>query len=106
MFRDIPQNRRGYFSIGIYSVKNEANLGGLWRSAFALGADFIYTIGARYKPTRFDTCKSPRHIPLFEYEDWFHFKKSIPRNAKLVGIECGAKPIRNFVHPQRAIYLL
>lgn len=38
----------GYFGIGIESAKTPANVGGLWRSAHAFGAAFIFTIGARY----------------------------------------------------------
>ena len=35
----------GYFGIGVYRLKTEANHGTLWRSAFQFGADFIFTIG-------------------------------------------------------------
>jgi hypothetical protein len=34
---------RGYFGIGIYHGKTEENIGTLWRSAYAYGADFVFT---------------------------------------------------------------
>ena len=38
----------GFFGIGVYRLKTDANHGTLWRSAFQFGADFIFTIGARF----------------------------------------------------------
>lgn len=38
---------RGYFGIGIVEGKSTENVGGLWRSAHALGASMIFTIGFR-----------------------------------------------------------
>jgi tRNA (guanosine-2'-O-)-methyltransferase len=40
---------RGYYGIGIENVKTAENVGTLWRSAYILGASFIFTIGKRYK---------------------------------------------------------
>jgi len=37
---------KGYFGIGIVNCKRDTNLGTLWRSAFVLGASFIFTIGS------------------------------------------------------------
>ena len=39
---------RGYFEIGIYRTKCDANVGTLWRSSFQLGASGIFTIGKRF----------------------------------------------------------
>ena len=61
--------KRGYFAIGIYESKTETNIGTLWRSAYNFGADFIFTIGKRYKKEPSDTTKSERHIPLYGYDD-------------------------------------
>ena len=33
----------GYFGIGVYNSKSADNVGTLWRSAFMLGASFVYT---------------------------------------------------------------
>jgi len=72
------------------------------------GADYIFTIGARYKRQRTDTTKTWRNIPLFEYKDWYDFTDHIPRDAELVFIEqtLDAKPLETTEHPKRAIYIL
>ena len=97
---------RGYFGIGIYRPKSTDNMGTLWRSAYLFGADFIFTIGHRYKHQPTDTLKATRHVPLFNYEDWDTFKKTQPENASIVIVEQGGKPLQEFKHPQGAIYVL
>ena len=99
---------RGYFGIGVYHPKTESNIGTLWRSAYNFGAEFIFTVGRRYKAQASDTTKTFRHIPLFEYTSFEDFKSHLPYNCRLVFIEqtAEAKDIKNFVHPERAIYLL
>lgn len=99
---------RGYFGIGIYHVKNEENIGTLWRSANILGADFIFTIGKRYSKQCSDTMNTPKHIPLFHYADWDDFFAHVPYGCPVVAIELARNsvPIRNYVHRERCIYLL
>lgn len=105
---------RGYFGIGIVAGKTPENIGGLWRSAHAFGAAFIFTVGHRY-PDRFqptDTTRAARHIPLLEYGDPSDLIARLPRDAKLVGVECddgngyAPAPLPEFGHPERAVYLL
>jgi tRNA G18 (ribose-2'-O)-methylase SpoU len=99
---------RGYCGIGIENPKTITNLGTLWRSAYCLGADFIFTIGDRYHKQSSDTVKAYRHIPYFRYKDIDDFKEHIPYDCQVVGVElldCAA-PLESFCHPQRAIYLL
>ena len=100
--------QRGYFGIGIYHPKFDVNVGGLWRSAHALGASFIFTIGARYKQQPTDTSKASRHIPLFEYKNLKNFNANKPRDCGIVGIEIDIRSVSLdvFAHPERAIYLL
>jgi tRNA G18 (ribose-2'-O)-methylase SpoU len=99
---------RGFFGIGIQNVKTETNIGTLWRSAFIFGASFIFTIGNRYKRQASDTTQSWRHIPLYNYESFEDFYKSMPYDCQLIGIELDDKsiPIAEFKHPERCIYLL
>ena len=99
---------RGYFGIGIYNAKTTYNIGSLWRSAQNFGAQFIFTIGKRYKNQSSDTTKAFRHIPLFNFDTFEEFQKFRPKDCKLIGIEQSDKSrdIRNFVHPERSIYLL
>ncbi len=100
--------KRGYFAIGIFQPKTSENVGTLWRSAFIMGAAYIFTIGARYKKQSSDTVAAWRHIPLMEFPTWEEFVAARPHDSLLVAIENseGAKPIRDFCHPERAIYLL
>ncbi|MBX3014758.1 MAG: RNA methyltransferase [Caldilineaceae bacterium] len=96
----------GYFGIGIYQVKNQENVGMLWRSAYQLGAAFLFTIGTRYKQQSDDVFKSWRHVPLFRYDTFATMYSSAAYNCLLVGVEMGGEPLPDFVHPERAIYLL
>lgn len=99
---------RGYFGIGIFQGKTVENLGTLWRSANLFGAAFIFTIGRRYRQQASDTFKTTRHIPLYSYENFDHFLKNRPHDCLLIGVELHktSVPIREYKHPERAIYLL
>ena len=97
---------RGYFEIGIYNGKTPANLGTLWRSAFQLGAAGIFIIGNRFHRQSADTVKAWRHVPLREYSDFDHFLSCRPYDCFLVGVEMGGRPLAEYRHPERAIYLL
>jgi tRNA G18 (ribose-2'-O)-methylase SpoU len=103
-------NTRGYFGIGIYQPKTIENVGTLWRSAYQMGAAFIFVIGARYKNSikASDTYKAYRHIPLFEYKTFDEFQEARPYGAQLVGIEFNdaSVPLETFKHPATAIYIL
>lgn len=99
---------RGYFGIGVYRGKSKDNFGTLWRSAKLLGASFIFTIAGRYPKQRTDTMKAVDHLPLFEFDNWDNFKKSIPSNSLIICVEQieGSKNIKSFSHPERAVYVL
>lgn len=100
---------RGYFAIGIQGAKTKENVGTLMRTAHALGAAFIFTIGHRYSPQASDTSKAWRHIPLFEFADLDEFTAAVPRGSEIIGVECdqGApRPLTSFKHPERAVYVL
>ena len=102
------KNTRGFFGIGIENTKTKANIGTLWRSAYALGAAFIFVIGERYKKQASDTIKAPRYIPMYHYDTFEEFTKNIPDNCEVIGVEIdySAKDLTIFNHPERAIYLL
>lgn len=99
---------RGFCAIGIERGKTPANVGTLWRSAVCLGADFIFTIGARYPRQASDTVASWRHIPMFEYADVEDFRAHRPLDVPVVGVEMtdDAERLESFDHPERAVYLL
>lgn len=98
----------GYFGIGCLNMKNSLNYGTLFRTAQIFGADFIFVIGNRFKKQSSDTMKSFRHIPAYSYVDFKDFNDHRPFDCVLIGIELieSAKPIKNFVHPKQACYLL
>jgi len=102
------EKKRGFFGIGIENTKTEQNIGTLWRSASIMGASFMFTIGNRYKRQASDTMQSWRHIPLYNYETFEDFYKSMPYDCQLIGIELDVKSImlNDFKHPERCIYLL
>eukprot|EP00966_Prymnesium_polylepis_P311961 7208281-Prymnesium_polylepis.1 len=96
----------GYHAIGVVNAKQQANIGTLWRSAYQLGASFVFTVGARYKNAPTDTIDAHKHMPLFELDDWNDFVEHSPRGAMWVAVEMGGTPIEDFVHPRNAVYLL
>lgn len=97
---------QGYFTIGIYRNKTAENLGTLWRSAYQLGAAGVFTINHKYEKQSTDSFRTMHQIPFWDYADWDAFLTNRPRGAQLVGIEMGGVPLRQFEHPQQAIYLL
>jgi len=97
---------RGFFEIGIYHIKREVNLGTLWRSAYQLGASGIFTINMRYKRQASDTTAAFSRIPLRHFPDFEAFNDNRPYGAMLIGIEMGGTKLNDFIHPERAIYLL
>lgn len=101
-------NSEGYFAIGVYKHKTEHNIGTLWRSAYVLGAAYLFTIGKRYKKQTSDVTKSWARIPLFYHETFEDLLENIPYDCRLVGVELDDKatPLHEFQHPKRAIYLL
>ncbi len=102
------KNKRGYFGIGIENTKTKANIGTLWRSAYGLGASFIFVIGNRYKKQASDTVKAMRHIPMYHYDTFEEFYSTMPKDCLLVGVELDEKSrtLESYGHPERAIYLL
>lgn len=99
---------RGYYGVGIWHVKTEANIGGLWRSAMNFGADFLFTIGRRYHRQSTDCVGATRHLPLSHFQDFADFREHIPYDCPLVGVELhpDATLLPTFLHPERCIYLL
>ena len=97
---------RGFFEIGVYRPKTEANIGTLMRSAYQLGAAGVFTIGRRYKPQASDTLKTYRHLPVRHFATFEEFQEARPYAARLVGVEMGGKPLGETAHPQQAVYLL
>lgn len=101
--------KRGYFGLALYRPKKVSNWGSLIRTASLLDCKFIVAIAARYPIQASDTLKSHRHVPIYEFETFEEFQKFMPKmNCQLVGVELDerAKELKDFVHPERAIYML
>jgi len=99
---------RGYYGIGIENTKTKMNIGTLWRSAYGLGASFIFVIGNRYKKQASDTVKAMRHIPMYHYDTFDEFYDNMPKDCRLIGVELHekARDLATYGHPERGIYLL
>lgn len=76
--------KRGYYGIALYEPKTIENLGTILRSAHNFDADFICTIGERYKKQNTDTTDAQKHIPLFHYDTLEEFLKAMPKNCTIV----------------------
>lgn len=102
------KNGEGYYAIGIFRGKTYHNLGTLWRSAYILGAQYIFTVENKYKKQSSDVVRAWSRIPLFHYDSMDDLLKNIPYDCRLVGVELddNAEMLHTFVHPKRAIYLL
>ena len=98
--------KRGYFGLAFFEPKFEENIGTAVRSAHCFGADFIAVIGERYKRQPSDTMATERHIPIYEYVDLDDFLKHSPIGCDIISVEVDGGDIRNFKHPQSAVYLL
>lgn len=98
----------GFYGIGILANNNADNIGTLWRSAYILGASFIFTIDKKYKKQGSDITRAWSKIPLYHYETFEDFKANLPYSTKLIGLEMSdsAVAIQQFNHPSRAVYLL
>ncbi len=98
----------GYYGIGILYSDNSLNVGTLWRSAYILGASFIFTIGRKYRVQSSDVTKTWAKLPLYHYPDYKAFLGHLPYKAMLVGVEMSDRsiPIAQLEHPKRAVYLL
>lgn len=97
-----------FFAIGIYKPKTEHNIGSLWRTAYILGAQYIFLIDKRYNRQGTDVLCTWSRIPLFQFKNFEEFYSAIPYNSRLVGIELDdkAQDLQSFEHPRRGIYLL
>ncbi len=97
-----------FFAIGIYKPKTEHNIGSLWRTAYILGAQYIFLIDKRYERQATDVLCTWSRIPLFQFKTFEEFYNAIPYNSRLVGVELDDKAeiLEKFEHPRRGIYLL
>jgi tRNA G18 (ribose-2'-O)-methylase SpoU len=100
---------RGYFGIGVERISKTMNVGSLFRSAHAFGANFMFTVAANYNQaegSKSDTSDAPGHVPFYSFPEVGSL--ILPEKCSLVGIELldDAVDLPSFRHPQRAAYVL
>ena len=102
------KNTSGYCAMGVFRGKTHHNMGTLWRSAYILGASYIFTVEGKYKKQASDVTRTWSRIPLFNYKTFEDLLRTIPHDCRLVGVEIDdrAEMLHEFEHPKRAIYLL
>lgn len=100
---------RGYFGIGAERISKTMNVGSLFRTAHAFGADFMFTVNATYtrrEGRRSDTSDATTHVPFYSFPTIDNMV--LPQGCVLVGVELieGAIDLPSFHHPHRAAYIL
>ena len=85
------------------------NVGGLFRSAHAFGASFVFTVNAHYRrkeAVKADTSDTLDHVPFYSFPD--PGSLVLPNQCELIGIELldTAVELPSFRHPHRAAYIL
>ena len=100
--------RRGYYGIGIYHPKHECNQGTLWRSAYAFGAAFVFTVGPRFTKQSSDTTAAWRHTPMLCFATIDDLASHLPHSCPLVGVELDERALSlpTYSHLTRCAYLL
>ncbi len=100
---------RGYFAIGVEGISKPMNAGGLFRTAHAFGASFVFTVAARYpraEGAKADTSDAPGSVPFYSFPDADSLL--LPEDCTLVGVELteDAAELPSFRHPPQAAYVL
>ena len=100
---------RGYFGLGVERISKPMNVGNLFRSAHAFGADFIFAVAPAVdlrEIRKADTSGTEKHVPLFEFRSVEEL--ILPHGCRLVGVELldEAVDLPAFTHPERAAYVL
>ena len=99
---------RGYFGIGVEGISKPMNVGSLFRTAHAFGADFVFALAPAVNVKELyssDTSQTAEHVPLHVYDNAEALK--LPKGCALVGIELSDDAIElpSFSHPPRAAYV-
>eukprot|EP00747_Dinoflagellata_sp_TGD_P029236 gnl/TRDRNA2_/TRDRNA2_133786_c0_seq2.p1 gnl/TRDRNA2_/TRDRNA2_133786_c0~~gnl/TRDRNA2_/TRDRNA2_133786_c0_seq2.p1 ORF type:complete len:123 (-),score=2.90 gnl/TRDRNA2_/TRDRNA2_133786_c0_seq2:260-628(-) len=96
----------GFFGIGIIQGTRNESWRTLWRSAYQLGASFVFTVGARKLISGIGVTERKtefRTFPAWRFDDFADFAACAPFAAPLVAIEMGGQPLETFEHPKCAV---
>ncbi len=104
----MQQRTSHFFGIGVMHNVHAENIGTLWRSAYIMGAAFIFTVDKKYKQQSGDVFSAWSRIPLYHYRDLADLKAHLPHAARLIGVEMDerAVPLHDYRHPSTGVYLL
>lgn len=99
-------NKR-YSCIGLFNPKSPENVGSVMRAAGCYSVASVFYSGKRYARARdfvTDTQRIYMDIPLIGVED---LQQIIPIGCTPVAVELveGARPLPQYTHPDRAIYI-
>jgi tRNA G18 (ribose-2'-O)-methylase SpoU len=99
---------RGFFGVGVEGISKPMNVGSLYRTAHAFGADFIFAIAPAVNMRlvrKADTSDTDKHVPFYEHASVDAL--TLPRGCQLVGVELleEATDLPSFTHPERAAYV-
>jgi tRNA G18 (ribose-2'-O)-methylase SpoU len=103
------QPMRGYFGIGVEGISKAFNVGNLFRSAHAFGANFVFTVAAAYRRRhgkQTDTSDATSNLPFYAFPSVAEMH--LPTNCQLVGVEFldDAVDLPSFHHPRQAAYVM
>lgn len=96
---------RGYAAIGLFNPKTSLNVGSVLRAAGCYGASMVAIQGRRFESVMTDPASSHLHLPVIETPD---LMSVIPHGCVPVAVEFieSATSLVNYVHPERAFYIL
>ncbi len=99
-------NKR-YSCIGLFNPKSPENVGSVMRAAGCYGVNSVFYTGKRYERARdfvTDTKRVHYDIPLIGIDD---LQRIVPLGCTPVAVELveGARPLPEYTHPDRAIYI-
>lgn len=99
-------NKR-YACIGLSNPKSPSNVGSIMRAAGCYGVASVFYTGTRYDRAKdfvTDTKKVHQDIPLINIDD---LRRILPLGCVPVAVELvdGARPLPEYTHPDRALYL-
>lgn len=100
---------RGYFGIGVEGISKSFNVGNLFRSAHAFGANFVFTVNAAYRRRdgkQTDTSDALASLPFYAFPSVAEMV--LPKTCALVGVEFleDAVELPSFHHPRQAAYVM
>jgi len=100
---------RGYFGVGVEGISKSMNVGAIFRTAHAFGANFVFTVDAVYgrkQGSGADTSNALQHLPFYDFPKLDDMV--LPADCRVVGVELtdDAIDLPSFRHPSRCAYIL